>query len=94
MATTAQLTTIISNRLVKKVTDELVWANVASAVSQMSTAEKADVVAAIKVNDASELGKLIFRAVRNYVEVQADSEAAEMMTDNTLTFTELDRILG
>lgn len=94
MATTAELTTVISTRIKRKVLSELVWADITQSVGQLSQNDKDNIVAAAKTNDAAEIGNIVLRGVQAWAQGESDSEAAAMMIDNTLDFTELDRILG
>ena len=94
MATTAELSTIISNRLIPKYIDALVWSDITTAVSAITTGDRTNIVNAVKSNDAADLGRIIFKAVRTYIETQALAEANTMMSDNTLDFTEINRLLG
>ena len=90
----ATLRQIIISKLRPQLRDALTWADIATLIGGMSAAQKAVLVNAIKHNDAAALGNRILAVVNAKIEADAASEATTMLADNTLTATEIERIIG
>jgi len=92
--TRAQVIADIKSRLVNKRVSELVWGDITASVVALNAGQKQAIVTAFRSQDPQRVSRLLFRAVHNKVVADAQTEADAMMADDSLSLTELQRILG
>jgi len=92
--TRAQVIANIKSRLVNKRVSELVWGDITASVVALNAGQKQAIVTAFRSQDPQRVSRLLFRAVHNKVVADAQTEADAMMADDSLSLTELQRILG
>ena len=71
----------------------MIFSDIASAVQSSTAAQKAELVAAVRRNDARGIGRAIMQAVEAAAETEAIAEATAMTADGSLDLAEMDRIL-
>ena len=81
-------------KLLPKYKDGLTWSQLVSAVQASNATDKTSIVAAIADGAAHEAGLILSRLIINELTSLAETEADNMLADDTLSLTELDRLYG
>ena len=92
--TQEQIKTRIVAKLLPKYKEGLTWVQLVSAVQAFSSLDKTSIVEAVSGGNAQEAGLILARLIMNELNTLAETEADTMLTDDTLSLTELDRIYG
>jgi len=71
----------------------LTWAQMVAAVQAGDATEKLQIVGALSQTRPNRAGVILQQLVNNYVQGLATAEATEMMADDQLSRTELEKIL-
>lgn len=81
-------------RLRAKRLQELVWSDVASAVSGSDSTFKARIVEAIKKESPGDIGRLVANLMIEQIKTEAEAELDTIVADGQLSLDEFDRIFG
>ena len=92
--TKEQIKTQIIAKLLPKYKIDLTWVQLVSAVQASNSTDKASIVEAVSGGKAQKAGLILSRLIMNELNTLAETEADTMLTDDTLSLTELDRIYG
>ena len=92
--TKAELEQLIAQDLARKDMKNVTKAQVMDALQAAPAGTGAQLMDAIRNHHAQRTGEIIVSAVLDYLTTESLTEAQTMLTDNTLSLTELDRWLG
>ena len=87
-----ELRLALIKRLVPKLKAALTWADVASAITALSAAQKAALVEMVKRDDADGFARRVFVAVQSAVIAAATTQVDALLADDTLTVAELESL--
>jgi hypothetical protein len=88
------LTQLVYNKLRPKVIAESVWADIVTAVQNLSANQKAQILEAAKRKDFEAVGKRIVVAFHSVLEARVQTEANAILADGALSAEEIERLLG
>lgn len=91
--TKEELKAILVKRIAPKRRVALVWSDVTAAVGAATQADKDELVQHIRDGNARLLGDRLLALVAARVKTQSEAEADTILADDSLTLTELERIL-
>ena len=83
----------IARRLRTQYATTITWAQFVSAMGDLSAAEKAQLVGAVRLGNAQGAGETLVRQVREWAQTQAVAEATTMLADDSISLTELDKVI-
>ena len=91
MATQAEVSAKLTERLIHKQLAGLTWSDVVSAFGSATQQEKDALVNGIKRRSDAKMGNAIARVMRRRILVSAKAEADAMVANNTLSLAEFER---
>jgi len=88
-----QIVARLARHLVDDRIGALTWAQLILAVQAMTTEDRGALLVAIQNRATQQIGDLLKTAVQNWARTQALADAATMLTNDTLSLADLEKIL-
>lgn len=83
----------LAKRLLSQKQKELAWSDVQGLADRLGPAERAELLQAVRAGRAAPIGRLMVKSAAKLAKSLAETEAATMVADSSLTLEELERIL-
>jgi len=93
MATKAQLEARIAKKLLSKKLREVTWSDLIGVLDGLSPADKATILVAVRSTKPPRIGKVILAAIVLWARAAAETEAGVILSDDSVSLTELVRFL-
>jgi hypothetical protein len=91
--TKEQITQRLARHLVDDKITALTWAQLILAVQAMTAEQRAALLAAVQNRATQQIGDTLKTAVQTWARAQARADAATMLTNDTLSLEDLEKIL-
>jgi len=91
--TREQIIEIVSKILVQRKVEESTWADLVNAVQNINSVDKTNLVRLLAESKDTGAGKILKEALYRNAESRALDEANILLADDTLSISELDRLL-
>jgi cell division inhibitor SulA len=83
----------IARRLRGQFATTITWAQFVTAMQDLTAAEKAHLLGAVRLGNADAAGNTLIRQVREWADSQAVVEATAMLDDDAISLAELDKVI-
>jgi cell division inhibitor SulA len=83
----------IAKRLRTQLATTITWAQFVTAMGDLTAAEKAQLLGAVRLGNAEAAGNTLVRQVREWAHAQAVTEATTMLADDAISLAELDKVI-
>ena len=91
--TKAEAIALITKRLLPRRMAALTWAEFVSGMGDMDAGQKADLLSAVRENNAERIGNAVLHQIRQTCRVLAATDAEAALADDSLSLAELDKVL-
>ena len=83
----------IARRLRGQLATTITWSQFVQAMQDLTAAEKAHLLGAVRLGNADAAGNTLIRQVREWADSQAVVEATAMLDDDAISLAELDKVI-
>jgi len=92
MATKAELEALLAQRLFNKTLNNIDFGGIKDALKTLSPTDTSDLVTAVQTRNPENIGKVIARVIKRFIEAQTAAEAITILADNALDLVEIERV--
>ena len=92
--TQTQWETTISEDLIKKYFDDLIWGDIISALQNAGAGDRNQLIVALKQSQDARAGKVVKKLLQDEFRTRAGDEAATILADGFMTVAEHNRWKG